>query len=676
MRLIKYLTLALALLWAMPALADQPLLQNGKKTVFQRVVSHPGAVLYKDETASSEQGRPLTFTSFYVYERKGDMARVGTSATRSDGWLKVKDFTEWPQAITMEFTDNMGRSPVIFFKDHNAVVDLCQSDNIGGKVDGYINDFKSGKGSQEVLALEPAGKEGSVSQRNFYLMPVLNTDDQFKDAGTQLLQVACIDPGNPDAAQAGSAGQGGAGSGKGGSGKGGSGPGNKGAKQMKTGIAFVVDTTKSMGPYIEKTKELIRNIYDELENSPQKDNVELALVAFRSNPDLRPKTEYNSKIISDFKPLSQRGAMEAALKEAEECQASTHAFDEDSLAGVQQAIEGLSWDGLDGKTILLVTDAGPLGAGDPAGSTGMSPESMAALLKSKGMYATVAHIKGAGKQDKADHSYAERSYKTLAMMGNGRASYVPIDAHNPKTATKSFGDVGKILADRYRSVVELTARGQMLEKPKEQDLPKSATPEERARQAADAIGYAMQLQFLGNQNKTGAPQVVSAWIADSDLPNLEKNPDDAPVPAAWPAVLLTKAQLSQLRQQLKLIIEKAQEAFLAGNENFNFYEQLISAAAQMTRDPSSFSSDPDANLAQKGVLLEVLDGLPYKSQILRMKQEDWTNMSTGEQQEFIKRLGALLKYYDKLDSSSNEWEGFGSPNTNEWVARVPLRYLP
>lgn len=664
--------LALALLWAAPALADQPLLQEGKKTVYQRVVSHPGAVLYKDETASSEQGRPLTFTSFYVYERKGDMARVGTSSTRSDGWMKLTDFTEWPQAITMKFTDNMGRSPVIFFKDHNSVVELCESDNIGGKVESFIDGFKSGNGAKEVLAIEPDGKEGSVAQKNFYLMPVLGMDDQFKDAGTQLLEVACIDPGNPDASSAGGAGKGGASSGRTGPGA-----GNKPDKQMKTGIAFVIDTTKSMGPYIEKTKELIRNIYDELENSPAKDNVELALVAFRSDPGKRPDTEYNAKIISDFKPLSERSAMEAALKDAQECQASTHAFDEDSLAGVEKAIEGLNWDRVNGKTILLITDAGPLAGGEQGkSSTGMSPESMAALLKARGIFATVAHIRGASKLAKADQAYAEKSYKELSMLNNGRPSYLPIDAPNAETGANSFKKVGATLADRYRKVVEINAKGQLLEKPEMKDLPKNATPEERARQTADAIGYAMQLQFRGDQNQTSAPQVVSAWIADADLPNLEKNPMNAPVPVAEPAVLLTKAQLSQLRQQVKLIIEKAQEAFLAGNENFNFYEQLISAAAQMTRDPSSFSSDPDANLAQKGVLLEVLDGLPYKSQILRMKQDDWTNMSPGAQMQFIKRLESMLQYYDKLDSLSAEWEGFGSPNTNEWVARVPLNDLP
>ena len=48
-----------------------PLLQDGKKTLYQRVVSHPGAQLYADASESSDVvNRALkTFTVLYVYER-------------------------------------------------------------------------------------------------------------------------------------------------------------------------------------------------------------------------------------------------------------------------------------------------------------------------------------------------------------------------------------------------------------------------------------------------------------------------------------------------------------------------------------------------------------------------------------------------------------------------------
>lgn len=660
MQSLKVILLIAAFLFAGAYVqAEQPLTQEGKKTVFQRVVTHPGATIYKDESASESARKPRTFTALYIYEKKGDMLRVGPSASRSEGWVKASEVTEWPQAITMLFTDQFGnREPVLFFRDHQALVDLCNSDGIGDTVKEYVSLFENPEAPKPadlpVIATEPLAREGQISQKNFYLLPVLAIDQQFKEGGAQLLEVASIDPGI-------------------------SGTGAQGAREdtgvvkgMKTGLAFVVDTTISMGPYIEQTKQAIRSIFEKLKNSPAKDNVEIAVVAFRSNPELRKATEYNTRQITDFVSVNDQAALEAALQGLEECAASTHAFDEDSMAGVKEAIDGLSWNRVDARAMLLVTDAGPLAADDPAGKTGMSPEAMADYLKTKKIYLTVAHvITPAGKKDKP---YAEKSYKALSLLSNNRSSYVPIHAPDPKTGAAEFKKVADMLGNVYTKVSEQSMRQKAPEKPVE--APVAASAEELARQTAEAIGYAMRLQFAGDRNKTRAPQVVKAWIADADLASLEANPSDAPVPVVTPAVLLTKSQLSRLREQVRNIVATAEEAFLQDSANFNFYEQLISAAAQMSRDPASFSDAPDANLAQKGVLLEVLDGLPYKSQVVRMKQEDWTNMSTGSQQEFIRRLKGLLKLYEEYDRDNEKWESFGADDPNEWVYRVPLTALP
>ena len=666
MKIAKIFLAALVLFAALglEARAEQPLVQEGKTSVFQRVVSHPEAVLYADADATREAGHPRTFTSYYVYERKGDMMRVGVSTTKSDGWLKISQVTECPQAITMVFTDQMGREPVLFFRDKNALVELCNSEGIGNTVKQYATLFANPDAPKPadlpVIASEPMGEAGQVARDSFYLLPVLNIDRQFEDGGTQLLEVASIDPGvakakGDDGAQ---------------------GAAKAADEPMKTGIVFLIDTTISMGPYIEQTRKVINTIFNSLEKSPAKDNVAVAVVAFRSNVDKRPKTEYNTRIISDFVTVNDRAKLDKLLNDLQESSAPTHAYDEDSLSGVKEAVDALSWDKVNSKAMLLITDAGPLGADDPTGATGMSPEAMADYLRAKNIYLTVAHVLGPTPAAKKDRPYAEKSYRALSRLSNGRSSYIPINAPDAATGAAEFDKVANTMAQTYCTLAERQMQGKMLAKPSTKDLPKTASAEEQAKHTAEAIGYAMQLQFAGDKNKTRAPEVVKAWIADADLPSLESDPDAAPVPVAYPAVLLTKTQLSQLRDQIKSIIKVADEAFLQDSENFNFYEQLISAAAQASRDPSQFSNDPGANLAQKGVLLEVLGDLPYKSQILRLKQEDWSNMSTGEQREFIKRLKGLVRNYDAYDSDNQRWEGFGSKNANEWVYRVPLNMLP
>ena len=651
----------------MNAAFGEPLLQEGKKSVYQRAVSHPNAVLYSTQDARQAIGKPRTFTSYYLFAKTPKMVQVGVSAEKPDGWLKVEDITEWPQAITMVFTDQMGRDPVLFFKDHEAVVKACESESIQKYMGQYVQLFANKAripDNSPVIAAEPMGKEGQVSKNRFYLLPVTNIDTQFKESGTQLLEVASIDPGKgPASAKEGSERREGA-------------PNNNTQPvpdKFKTGITFVIDTTISMKPYIDQSVEVVKKIFDELQKSPAKNDVEIAVVAFRSNMQKSPGIGYTTKVISDFKGINQRQDLERLLRQVKEATVSTHAFDEDSYAGVKDAVDQLSWNKFNSRVILLLTDAGPLKEGDPTSRTGMSAEGLADYLREHNIYLTALHIKA--PSGKKDHDYAEKAYRELSKMSNNRSSYIDVKVKSHEEGAKQFEAVSRMLASTYRNVVESTNNGRILDKPKQEEK-KGASPEERAKQIAELTGYAMQLQFAGAKNRTEAPQVVKAWIADSDLAALEQNPNDAPIPAVYPAVLLTKTQLSLLRKQLKSIIETAEEAFLLDTENFNFYEQLISAAAQMSRDPTKFNADPKANLAQKGVLLEVLDGLPYKSRVIGLKKEDWVNMSTGEQQEFIKRLKGLIARYDEYDKDSANWEGFGSQNSNEWVYRVPLTMLP
>ncbi|MBQ5561727.1 MAG: VWA domain-containing protein [Lachnospiraceae bacterium] len=640
------------------ALADQPMLQDGKKTVFQRVVSNPGAVLFSDADASKKIGTPRTFTSFYIYERKGNMVRVGVSAHESDGWINRQEVTEWPQAITMVFTDQTTRQPVLFFKNKEELINLCTADSIKASVDKYVELF-SNKNSKiptnsPVIAMEPY--DSQVSQNDFYLLPVLDIDTQFDESGTRLLEVASLDPGvsktstsKRDEAKF------------------------SDSQGMSTGIVFVVDTTISMKPYIEETKETIRKIFNRIQKSKAKDKIAIAVVAFRSNVQKAPLTEYNTRVISDFVTVTNREKLETFLEDLDEATASTHDINEDSLAGVKVAVDKLSWEKVDGKMLLLVSDAGPLV--DDTAKTGMSSEAMADYLRTNNIYLVALHVKS--PKSAKNHSYAEKNYRELSKMSDGRSSYIPIDATTPAVGAANFSKVGDAVANIFCQIAENQVTGKQSRKPASKS-DENVKAEEKAGNLAEKIGYAMQLQFAGNRDDVTAPHVVKAWIADADLSLLEENPNDAPVPVVEPAVLLTKLQLSMLRKQVKLIIDVAEEAFLRSDEDgsFNFYDQLVSAAAQMSRDPSAFTDSPGANLEKKGVLDEVLEGLPYKSQVLRFKRDDWSNMSVGQQREFIKRLKGLIALYDEYDSDTKHWESFGTKDPNEWVYRVPLSVLP
>lgn len=635
--------------------SSAPLLQDGKKSVYQRLVTHPGAKLYAGPGPDAAVTKdPLaTFTVMYIYGRQGNRIQVGTGSDQPDGWIDAALATEWPQAITMVFTDRTGRDPVLFFRDHAALDQVCKLDDIDSALKKYHKQIADGKtgGDFPVTASEP--EDGAISERNFYLLPVLDLDEQyFSQNGPRLVEVASINPGiSPSAGpETGTAPK---------------------ESDLRTGFAFVIDTTISMKPYIDQTLALIRNLYDSLEKSPYADKMAFAVVAFRNSTEKTPGLGYTAKVISDFTTVKNRKQLEDALAKVQEATISSHDVNEDSFAGVKEAVDQLNWQDYGSRIMMMVTDAGPLGAGDPASATGFSPEALADYLRANKIYLTALHVKN--PRAAANQAYAAKAYRTLTRQSDNQASYIALDAAIPAKGARAFGSAAKTLAESYAKVAAATAEGRLLPKPAPQ-ANKKLNPEEEAKRIAASTGYAMQLQFLGNQQGKTAPEVVKAWIADADLARLAADPGSAPVLAVEPAVLLTKSQLSNLYKQLKLLLQGSEEAFLNGDADL--FAQISSAAAQMSRDPAQFSLHPDRNLAQNGLLDEVLDGLPYKSMIGSMTRQDWEAMSTGQRDAFIRRIKSLLARYEAYDRDGTHWESFGAKNPGDWVYRVPLSMLP
>ena len=262
---IRFFALLLLLLVAVPALQAAPLLQEGKKTLYQRVVSHPGAMPLKEARDGAPAAREalVPFTVLYVYARQGDWLQVGLDTRAPLGWLKKDQATDWNQSLTLLFTPRTGRDPVLFFKTEKDLKGLCEAADMEKQLDSLVAAAASGKNTAglPILASEPAEQKGAVAQKRFYLMPILGMNRAFE--GVNLLQVASIDPGS---SQSGAV-----------------------AGPPKTGIALVMDTSISMKPYIDQSRDIIRQLYDRLEKDKMTDNVGFAVVAFRSSTEKTPK---------------------------------------------------------------------------------------------------------------------------------------------------------------------------------------------------------------------------------------------------------------------------------------------------------------------------------------------------------------------------------------------------
>jgi len=643
----------LAIVWVDTAASQncKPLLLPGKKTLFQRVITNPGANVYVStgKKAAIVHASVEPFTIYYVYERRqvegAEWVKVGPSAScEISGWVEGSLVSEWRQSLSLVFTERVGRKPVLFFKDLDALEKVAGSPSPAdeaAKLATQFTNITAGKTTApedfSIIAMEP--QQEAVSRQRFYLMPIFQTVELFE--GVKFLEAASIDPGSWELT---------------------------GNSELRTAVVFVIDTTISMKPYIERTREAVRRIYDAIESSGLSDKVAFGLVAFRSSVEKTPGVEYVSKVVSDLKDGRQRGAFEAALADTREAEVSTHSFNEDALAGLKTAVEALNWKPYQSRLIFLITDAGAIRNDDPYSGTGMNEPEIADLAAAKGVKIFVLHIKTPLGKKINNHSYAEAQYKALTGQTDPSIGdlYVPVDASKAALGVQTFGRLVEGVAVQMVELVRATSAGQRLQLPGQSSSASDDIVTEAKRKAA-ILGYSMQLEYLGRRGKVQAPQLVTSWVSDMDL----AQPD---IPSFTVTVLLTKNQLSDLYQRLKIILNQAQRTKRTGAKDF--FQGILSAAAQISRDPSQFSQKPQQNLGELGLLGEFLDDLPYRSNIMRLTEEDWYRMSVGQQQALVDNLKSRIKRYRQYHDDVDNWISFGATDPGDMIYRVPLSMMP
>jgi len=625
-----------------PAVAEadgggRPLLMAGKKTLFQRVLSKPGAKLSSD--AGSAPGKALpAFSVLYVYQRKDvggqPWVRVGAATDgRSDGWLPATQVSDWKQSLVLKFTERSGRAPVMFLRQSGEVekllADPAAAKNVLAKAQ------KNSEDNGQVLALEPAAS--AVPQNQFYLLPIFDSKESFDENGqpVQLLNVASIDPGNSPVAK----------------------PAtpvlNANADAFRTAVVLVVDTTVSMQPYIDQVRDVVHELQTRIAERGELDSVSFGLVGFRNSIKKTPGLEYVAKTLIT---LDQGRDPQRFLDMARQVKASTvssHSFNEDAFAGVMQAVEGMDWSGYGGRIILLVTDAGALRKNDPFAATQMNEAEVrqAALGKQIKIYAL--HLRtDAGKKT---HAGAESQYRILTADANPQIGdlYTPVPGGDVRKLGERVDEIGTVFANLVHQVRSNTP----------QAVPTLSSAPSLADKSA-AVGYAMHMDFLGRKTASQAPQLVSAWTADRDLTN-------PALPAFQVCVMLTKLQLNDLQQSLKLIVDAARKTQTSPKD---FFQEIASASAYMSRDPQALRKG--GNLADGGILGEYLEGLPYRSKSLNMTQDLWLSLSVAEQEDFIDELDSKIRLYETFHNDVANWVRFGDAEPGDALYRVPLSTLP
>ncbi|MBU0499189.1 MAG: VWA domain-containing protein [Gammaproteobacteria bacterium] len=631
----------------------RPLLIEGKKNLFQRVLSKPGAQLVS--IPGKGDAKPVTpFTAFYVFSRVDFEGRswvqVGYDTHgKKGGWIPDQDLIEWNHGLTVSFRDPTGHSRVMLYRDAEQASKLGTGTN-GAELDALYQAAISNQMPPDspVVALQPSAYVDIKD--DFYLVPIREFKDVFigPEQG-RLLRVSTVPhnaPGQEPQIQ---------------------GTDQKSPKSLSTGVVFVIDSTLSMAPYIARTKAAVRKIYDQIAKKDPQGAAAFGLVAFRDDTSSVEGLEYRTMVFADLQKGATAKEFFSQVAEVETDKISNKDFIEDSYAGVKRAIDDISWGDFQARYIILITDAGAREGNDPLSGSKMSADTLRQLARDNNTAIFVLHLLTPTGAD--NHASAEQQYKALSLYPGIGDLYYGVKAGD----VAEFGRVIDLLTDqlvaqmRHGSVSEEQTQEQVQQEPAVADDRQLTQLQEKV----NKLGYALRMQYLDQPRKGNIPQVFDAWMVDRDPKEPQRKTVDV-------RVLLTRDQLSELYQMLREVLETAEEGLLSPR---NFLDDIKSLAATASRDPErmagSTRSSGANNLADMGFMKEYIEGLPYTGEVMSVSLEDWRNWPAKRQLEFIQRLEEKVSYYRALHDHTDLWVSLdGGPVGGDSVFPVPLDMLP
>ncbi len=647
-------TLLAAALWcAAPDVSlaqTRPLLIEGKKTLYERVLTRPGARLSASPGAAGGKAVPV-FSMFYVYERSpasagGSWLKVGASADGSGlAFVKADDTVPWRHSIVAAFANPTDRDRLLFFRTREGLASAINAEPaVLDKLRQSVADKASLPTDSALIAAEPA--TWVDPQKQFYLLPVLEAPTTVNRQGFKIRTVRVASVVRHDGAARSPVT-----------------PGTEeGITNFKSAVVFVIDATSSMQPYIERTRKAMEEVLRQAEQAKIAERIRFGLIAFQDDPAKTRGVEYLTKVFADPNDRLGRDEFLKAIAGVQATPNSTRAFAEDAYAALDQAARSLDWKRFGGRYLVFVTDASAREGNSPLASTRLATDQVRVELQEQGIATYVMHLKTS--EGRKDHAVAEQQYRRLSNWPGRGSLYFPVEAGDP---AKFEADVKRLA---HALVEQVKAPQALLKAPPAGTPPptRAATADGEALEASTrAVGRAMVLAYLGREQATQANAMYEAWAADRDL----RRPDTASLSIR---VLLTKNQLSDLQTTLRRLVETGERQQIEGG---NFFNQLRSVAVAMGRDPSRIAQGPARNLEEAGLMGEYLDGLPYRSDLMALDQNRWAELGVGGTQAVIDRLKSKIVLYQRFHDDVDRWVKLNdAAGDGDRVYPVPIDALP
>ncbi len=650
------LILAGASLTASPSLAREPLMQENTQSIPQRVLSRPGAKVSAERGGSALKEEPPPFTLYYVFDRQDhegkEWIEVGPNRNQDpSGWMPAADAVDWKQTLVLTFKNPAGRLPTLFFGDRTSLIDFVENEQLPVLAPEYVEATRAGQPPEGSGIVSIEGEEFVDFREEFYLLPILNAEQVLLSATAQrskIFEVASIPLKEAPPAEEESA-----------------------AEAFPVGLVFVIDTTLSMDPYINRTREAVRKISEIILESDLVDRISFGIVGFRDDVEGLEDLEYTVKV---FAPLTVDSDPKEVLKQIEEIQAATSSsrgYGEDGLAGVLAALNQETWKAFGGRYIIFITDAPLRVPPDPRATTGLTIEAINSVARDR----QIAIISLLLQTDEGT-AYHRRAENQLRRLSFWRQDWATPFYAVPRGSLAEFGP----------TIDSLTAR--IVEQATQAEETTTGTAEDEEAAASDAceqvansiecLGYAMRLAWLGRTSGAQAPDVFKAWV-----PQFALN-DPVNGQALEVRILLTRAQVNNLYARLGLVLEAADR--LVGQDPGLFFDVLQSVIAQAANDPSMLEDlDPAQgvsfeveDLPNLGSLLgEYFQHLPFKTRLMRVDRQAWDRMPGSEREQILISVRSARRLLKTYYQNSDRWIALHpQASDGEKVYPLPMEVLP
>lgn len=676
------------------AVAKSPLLIKGKTALYQKILTRPGARL-TGAPGSAGKGTVLpAFSILYVYDRTpisggSTMLAVGPDARGTIWGLVDEKYTVgWRHSLILAFTPRAGRKRVLFFRDRANLKGWLQRYDLSQaatKVRSQADAVGQLGADNPIVSIEPKEYVDFKNPKQFYVLPILEAEsvrlpNRKRVMGVRIASVTRnestlgkrLAPSSRRRQRTVS-------------------PVKKPALGgFRAGIAFVIDASSSMQPYIDETREVVREVIDDIREAGLVDGVRVGLIGYRDDPTKVRGIEYLARTFAD--PNDVIVDFSRTFRRLKASKVSTRAFAEDAFAGIDHTIHRITWDGFDGRILVLITDASARDATSPYTTIGLNATEMRNDIQGASRtlptFLFVLHLKT--PEGRPDHPRAEGQYKELSRMDTGASLYFPVKLGDRREFRRNIEMLSKTIVSEIQKfrggappgeiALPLPPRRTRSDKrvgkpPGEIALPLPPPRSRRAKRGGAQriqssvrdIGRAMALAYLGRAAGTQAPSMFQAWASDRDF-------DDASIKAFSVRVLLTKSQLSDLQKTMRGAIVALNQAQTNPRD---FFAQLQSASAAMGRNPSRVGQGAVRNLETSGLMGEYLNGLPYQSRLMSISQDDWMRMGVTEQQEIIDDARSKLELYQRYHDDTNRWIPLHPKDRpDDHVYAVPLDGLP